>query len=123
MTARTTPDEEGAGSFRAGGEDEVYDDGHLRVEHNNYYVACRAGRMRLTRLEFLLLSRLVRSPDRVVKSEELWEYAWGEARPYNPGSLHVHMYRLRKQCGPSGVRIRSMPHVGYSISPGRCRQD
>jgi hypothetical protein len=53
---------------------------------------CRCG---LPRTEFLILSRLVRSPDRIVLSEELWEYAWGQDKPVNMEEPHVYIYRLR----------------------------
>jgi len=44
----------------------VYDDGYLRVEHKNYYVACGGQSLKLPRTEFLILSRLSRSPERIV---------------------------------------------------------
>lgn len=123
MTVRTMQGAEGAGSYQVGGaEEEVYDDGCLRVEHNNYYATCRGERMQFTRAEFLLLSRLVRNPDRVVKSEELWQNVFGDARPYNADSLHVQMYRVRKRLSPFGISVTSMPNVGYSISLAGCCQ-
>ena len=71
----------------SGGADEVYDDGRLRVEHDNYFVACDGQTLKLPRAEFLILSRLTRSPQRVVSSEELWQHVWGQSRPYNYESL------------------------------------
>ena len=57
----------------------VYDDGHLRIEHDNYYVACEGNSIKLPRSQFLIISRLARSPRRIVSSMELWQQAWGEA--------------------------------------------
>lgn len=96
---------------------DVYDDGHLRVEHDNYYVACGGVALRLRRAEFLLLSRLALNTGRVVRAEELWRHAWGGAKPYNPESLHVHVYRLRGKLAPFGVRIETMVCVGYRLVP------
>jgi DNA-binding response OmpR family regulator len=95
----------------------VYDDGHLRVEHDNYYVACGGEPLRFRRAEFLLLSRLARSAERVVKAEELWRHAWGDGKPYNAESLHVHVYRLRAKLAPFGVQIETMVNVGYRLLP------
>ena len=95
----------------------VYDDGHLRVEHDNYYVACEGQPLRFRRAEFLLLSRLARNTGRVVRAEELWRHAWGDGKPYNPESLHVHVYRLRSKLAPFGVRIETMVNVGYRLVP------
>jgi DNA-binding response OmpR family regulator len=93
----------------------VYDDGFLRVEHDNYYVACGGKRISLPLKEFLVFSRLARSADRVVPSEEIWRSAWGDS-PFNSLSLRVHIHRLRRTFLPFGLRIESMVGVGYCLS-------
>lgn len=95
--------------------DDVYDDGYLRVEHQNYYVSCGGQILKLPRTEFLILSRLARTPERIVKSEELWEYAWGHAKPMNTESLHVYMYRLRNKMLGYNLQIATMVNVGYRL--------
>lgn len=97
---------------------DVYDDGYLRVEHKNYYVACGGQALKLPRTEFLILSRLARSPERIVTAEELWEYAWGSDKPVNMESLHVYIYRLRNKLTASEVSIDTMVNVGYRLLPG-----
>jgi DNA-binding response OmpR family regulator len=93
----------------------VYDDGYLRVEHDNYYVACGGRRVSLPLKEFLIFSRLARNVDRVVPSEEIWRNAWGDV-PFNSLSLRVHIHRLRRTFHPFGLRIESMVGVGYFLS-------
>jgi two-component system alkaline phosphatase synthesis response regulator PhoP len=95
--------------------DDVYDDGYLRVEHKNYYVACGGQSLRLPRTEFLILSRLARSPERIVVASELWEYAWGGDKPVNMESLHVYIYRLRNKLTPFKLSIDTMVNVGYRL--------
>ncbi len=95
--------------------DDVYDDGFLRVEHKNYYVACGGQPIKLPRTEFLIFSRLARSPERIVSAEELWEYAWGNEKPLNTESLHVYIYRLRSKLVPYNLRIDTMVNVGYRL--------
>jgi DNA-binding response OmpR family regulator len=95
----------------------VYDDGHLLVEHDNYYVACGGESLRFRRAEFLLLSRLAQNAARVVRAEELWQYVWGASKPYNAESLHVHVYRVRNKLAPFGVQIETMVNVGYRLLP------
>jgi two-component system alkaline phosphatase synthesis response regulator PhoP len=95
--------------------DDVYDDGYLRVEHKNYYVACGGQPIRLPRTEFLILSRLARTPERIVKSEELWAYAWGLDKPLNAESLHVYIYRLRSKIAGCNLHIDTMVNVGYRL--------
>ena len=101
----------------------VYDDGRLRVEHDNYYVSCSGEALKFRRAEFLLLSRLARNAGRVVKAEELWRHAWGGGKPYNAESLHVHVYRLRAKLAPFGVRIETMVNVGYRLVPAAEAQE
>jgi DNA-binding response OmpR family regulator len=98
--------------------EDVYDDGYLRVEHKNYYVACGGESLKLPRTEFLILSRLSRSPERIVTAEELWEYAWGNDKPVNMESLHVYIYRLRNKLSPHRLQIETMVNVGYRLIIG-----
>ncbi|HJQ26122.1 MAG TPA: helix-turn-helix domain-containing protein [Blastocatellia bacterium] len=95
--------------------DEIYDDGILRVEHDNYYVACRGQRVYLPLKNFLLLSRLARNPGRLVTARELWQHTWGNHEPMNRDTLRVHIYRLRQKLAPFGITIANMSKVGYCL--------
>jgi DNA-binding response OmpR family regulator len=94
----------------------VYDDGHLRVEHDNYYVSCNGQSLQLPRKEFLIISRLARSAERIVPSEVIWQHAWGDQVAFNAESLHVHIYRLRRRLTPFGIQIETMVNVGYRMT-------
>lgn len=96
-------------------DDEVYDDGYLCIEHQNYYLTCGGQIVYLPRVEFLLISRLARSIERVVPSEDLWRAAWGEDKPLNGGSLHVYIHRLRNKLRPYDLRIDALVNVGYRL--------
>ena len=93
--------------------DDAYDDGFLRVEHRNYYVSCGGVAIKLPRTEFLIFSRLVRAPDRIVTAEDLWASVWGANKQLNSESLHVYIYRLRTKLADYGVKIETMVNVGY----------
>ena len=95
--------------------DDVYDDGYLRVEHRNYYVAVEGSSIKLPRTEFLILSRLVRTPDRIVTADDLWGSVWGGNKPLNTESLHVYIYRLRAKLAAFGLQIETMVNVGYRL--------
>jgi DNA-binding response OmpR family regulator len=101
--------------------EDVYDDGVLRVEHKNYYVSCSGQSIKLPRTEFLIFSRLTRSPERIVTAEELWNYAWGDSKPLNAESLHVYIYRLRNKLTPYNLRIDTMVNVGYTLMLDRSK--
>lgn len=95
--------------------EDVFDDGYLRVEHSNYYVACNGRMINLPRAEFLIVSRLARNPERIVPAEELWQIAWGTSKPFNPVSLRVYIYRVRNKLEPYGLKIETMVNVGYKL--------
>ena len=94
---------------------DVYDDGFLRVEHKNYYVSCAGSPVKLPRTEFLIFSRLVRTPNRIVTADELWSSVWGSNKPLNSESLHVYIYRLRAKLTGFGLQIETMVNVGYRL--------
>lgn len=99
--------------------DAVYDDGYFRLEHRNYYVACGGVSLKLPRSEFLILSRLARSPERIVTADDLWSSVWGSDKPLNSESLHVYIYRLRNKLLPYSVLIDTMVNVGYRLVVNR----
>lgn len=93
----------------------IYDDGYLRVEHDNYYVACGGQSIALPRTEFLVFSRLAQTPGRIVTATELWQYVWKSDKPVNAESLHVYIYRLRNKFAGYQVGIDTMVNVGYRL--------
>lgn len=95
--------------------DDIYDDGYLRVEHRNYYVACDGVPLKLPRTEFLIFSRLTRTPNRIVTADDLWSSVWGANKPLNSESLHVYIYRLRAKLSVYGLQIETMVNVGYRL--------
>ena len=95
--------------------EDVYDDGYLRVEHRNYYVAVGGSPLKLPRTEFLIFSRLVRTPNRIVTADDLWGSVWGGNKPLNSESLHVYIYRLRAKLAAFGLQIETMVNVGYRL--------
>jgi DNA-binding response OmpR family regulator len=95
--------------------EDMYDDGYLRIELDGYYVVCGGTLVRLPRTEFLILWRLSRAPGRIVTSDEIWRCAWKGEKPLNAESLHVYIYRLRQQLVPYKLRIETMVNVGYRL--------
>jgi DNA-binding response OmpR family regulator len=56
-------------SEQAASPQDVYDDGHLRIEHDSYYVSMQGTPVCLSRKEFLILSGLARRFGRIVPSD------------------------------------------------------
>lgn len=95
--------------------EDIYDDGFLRVEHRNYYAAYEGSPIKLGRTEFLIFSRLTRTPNRIVAADELWSSVWGTDKPLNSESLHVYIYRLRAKLSDFALQIETMVNVGYRL--------
>ncbi|HSQ20629.1 MAG TPA: helix-turn-helix domain-containing protein [Blastocatellia bacterium] len=94
----------------------------MRIEYDNYYVACDGRRVSLPLKEFLIFSRLARNMERTVTAQEIWRSAWNTNTPFNSLSLRVHIHRLRRTFQPLGLRIESMVGVGYCLSVIRDRE-
>jgi DNA-binding response OmpR family regulator len=94
----------------------VYDDGYLRVEHDRFYASC-GGRplWRLSRREFLILSRLARGAGRPVTKEQIWAFVWGDTITFNASNFRVHIANLRRKLAPFGLDIIAMVRVGYRL--------
>jgi len=97
--------------------EEIYDDGFLYVEHNNYYIECGGVNLKLPRGEFLMISLLTQKAERYVTAELLWNYLWNESRPLNLESIKVFIYNLRRKLKPFGIKIETMATVGYRFVP------
>ena len=74
-----------------------------------------AARLKLPRTEFLIFSRLARTPNRIVTADDLWGSVWGGNKPLNTESLHVYIYRLRAKLATFGLQIETMVNVGYRL--------
>lgn len=94
---------------------DVYDDGYLRVEHQHFYLAFAGKSIHLPRAEFLMISRLVHSMERVVSPRELWGAAWGPQKPFNSMVLHVYMHRLRNRLAPYELQVDTVVNAGYRL--------
>jgi DNA-binding response OmpR family regulator len=57
----------------------------------------------------------VRTPNRIVTSDDLWTSVWGTNKPLNSESLHVYIYRLRAKLAEFGLHIETMVNVGYQL--------
>jgi DNA-binding response OmpR family regulator len=94
---------------------DIYDDGFLHIEHDNYYISCAGETIKLRRTEFLIISRLARNAERIVSAEDLWGHAWNGKKALNPLSLYAYIYTLRRKLAPYGIEIETLVHVGYRL--------
>jgi DNA-binding response OmpR family regulator len=72
--------------------------------------------LRLTRLEFKLLTKFLKSPDRVFSREYLIENVWGDATNVTDRTVDTHVAHLRKKLIHAGVRIETITGEGYRLT-------
>lgn len=77
------------------GGGERYSDGRLTVDFQSKKVYVEGNEVRLTALEFKLLSFLVRNENKVVTKRVLFDEVW-KNKFTGDGTLNVHIRRLRE---------------------------
>lgn len=72
-----------------------YADGRLRVDFHTKQVFVEGNNVKLTSLEFKLLSYLIKNENNVISKQELFEEVW-EDKFTGDGTLNVHIRKIRE---------------------------
>jgi two-component system KDP operon response regulator KdpE len=95
--------------------------GDLRIDFGKRTVTVRGELVKLTRLEFDILSLLARNAGRVVTSRMLLETVWGPEYVGDTQTLRVHVSHLRRKIEAAGDVPRYVltePGVGFRFGGG-----
>ncbi|MBS1701940.1 MAG: response regulator [Armatimonadetes bacterium] len=101
----------------------VFEAGDLRVDFAARVVALAGEEIRLTQIEYKLLSILCQHAGKVVTQKQLLTEVWGPAFEDSTHTLRVHMANLRQKIdsGPGRHRlIQTETGVGYRLRPDEC---
>jgi DNA-binding response OmpR family regulator len=79
------------------GPDEPIVAGELTIDFERRSVTVRDEQVRLTYVEFEILSSLASAPGRVMTREALLEHVWGDAAYRDPRTIDVHIRHLREK--------------------------
>jgi DNA-binding response OmpR family regulator len=77
--------------------EEPLEEGELRIDFAKRSVELRGEPVRLTYVEFEILSALARSPGRVFSRGNLLERLWGDSAYRDPRTIDVHIRHLREK--------------------------
>jgi DNA-binding response OmpR family regulator len=94
--------------------------GNLVIDSRSRVVTVEGNLVELTAKEFDMLYLLVRHPKQVFTREQLLERVWGGAQYIDPGTVTVHVRRLREkiETDPSKpMRLLTVWGVGYKFEP------
>jgi DNA-binding response OmpR family regulator len=97
-------------------EQQTYADALLQIDFAQRSVAYRDHEVRLTPLEFKLLSTLVNHPNQVLSSEQLLELVWGDAYGVSPSQVKLYVGYLRHKLdpeNPQGTPVETVRGFGY----------
>jgi len=92
----------------------------LRIDPASRVVQVQNDEVELTAKEFDMLYLLARHPKQVFTREQLLERVWGGAQYIDPGTVTVHVRRLREklELDPSKpTRLITVWGVGYKFEP------
>lgn len=106
---------------RYGQSNEGYSDGRLTVDINAKEVRINGSPVRLTTLEFRLLSYLIQNENKVVSKRELFEKVW-EDKFTGDGTLNVHVRKIREAIEPDPSKPEYIITVwgdGYKFCGGK----
>jgi len=93
--------------------------GVLELDDVNQRVRCKGQPMDLTRYEFLLLSTLLRRPERIFSRAELMDLVWADALDSSERTVDAHVKLLRAKLRDQGLSaevIQTHRNMGYSLT-------
>ena len=99
-------------------EDGVVELGELRIDFARRAVTLAGEEVKLTPIEYRLLTALARRPDRVLTHEQLLREVWGPTHTSQHHYLRVYMAQLRQKLERTPARPRLLltePGVGYRL--------
>ncbi|MDD5371766.1 MAG: response regulator transcription factor [Anaerolineaceae bacterium] len=99
---------------------ELLDFGDLQIDATTRLVTREDGEKNLTAREFDLLFLMAQHPRQVFTRDQLLERVWGEVEYIDPGTVTVHIRRLREKIEPNPAEPRHLQTVwgvGYRFEP------
>ncbi len=99
----------------------VYDDGFVRIDFAQRQVVVAGAPVRLTPLEFRLLTAFTENRDKVLDRDQLLTMVWGSRTAVFPDQVKVYVGYLRRKIGvrPDGSSpIETVRGFGYIYRPG-----
>lgn len=98
-------------------EDNIYVIGGLELNENTVQVTVDGNPVKVTPLEFKILSLLIKNPGRVFSAEEIYEKVWNE-RAVTTDTIMVHIRNIREKIeintkNPKYIKV--VWGVGYKI--------
>jgi len=92
--------------------------GLITLDPARHHVSVAGKPVRLTSVEFKLLSMLMQRQGRVQARDRLLNEVWGYESVIDTRTVDTHVRRLRKKLGKAAVAIETVRGFGYRIKEG-----
>ena len=92
--------------------------GLITVDPARHHVAVDGKSVRLTTVEFNLLTRLMQRPGRVQSRDRLLNEVWGYESVIDTRTVDTHVRRLREKLGKAAGAIETVRGFGYRLREG-----
>jgi two-component system phosphate regulon response regulator PhoB len=89
--------------------------GPITLDPSRHHVAVGGKSVRLTSVEFKLLSMLMQRQGRVQERDRLLNEVWGYESAIDTRTVDTHVRRLRKKLGKASAAIETVRGFGYRI--------
>ena len=97
------------------GAEENLTRGAITIDSARHQVIVAGKRIRLTAVEFKLLSMLLRRPGRVQTRDRLLSEVWGYETAIDTRTVDTHVRRLREKLGKAAGAIETVRGFGYRL--------
>ncbi len=96
-------------------EEEVLSCGPLKMDKNKFEATIDGQVLKLSVVEFNLLSLFAKHPSRVYSRQQIIDKVWGYESSIDERTIDVHMLRLRKHLAPTSMKdfIETIRGLGY----------
>jgi two-component system KDP operon response regulator KdpE len=98
---------------------EVFDNARLRVEFNTRIVTLDGQLLKLTAIEYGLLTALIKNAGRILTMRQILREVWGTDNDEKANSVRVYLNHLRQKIEDNPAfpkRIINEPGIGYRFN-------
>ena len=96
--------------------DHVIEHGALKIDRSSRQVSVSDKAVKLTKIEFTILERLLDKGGAVATRQELAEACWGPYAEDGGHTMSVHIANLRKKIGCDGSQVTTVRGIGYRLA-------
>jgi len=100
------------------GPDQQLTRGTITIDPERHHVSVAGKRIRLTAVEFKLLTTLMQRPGRVQPRDRLLTEVWGYESVIDTRTVDTHVRRLREKLGKAASAIETVRGFGYRLREG-----